>query len=67
MDKNTLKFFIIECRDSKGYSYRKISELLKNQYGKKLSRQAVYGYYKRTKEKELKQKNVILMQNLWIL
>lgn len=64
MDKRTLKMLIIELKDS-GRTYQEISEILKIEHSIIMTRQAVYGMYKRaTSNEEInKSKELMLLTN----
>lgn len=51
MDKNTIKAFIVDCKDS-GMTFQEISDKLNSEYDIQKTRQAIQKMYQRIKNKE---------------
>lgn len=52
IDTTTLKYTIIELKDTKGMSFQKIADLIESEYGIKRTRQAIGKLYQKAKEEE---------------
>lgn len=54
LNREELRALVVKYKN-KGYSYVEISELLKNRYGIKRDRQAIYGIYTRAMKREMRE------------
>lgn len=51
MDRDTLRALVIKYRDEHGYTFQKISDTLREEYGVVRDRQALHGMYTRAKSR----------------
>ena len=63
MDKQTLKCIIVRLKDEENLSFNEIALRLDKQYDIKMTRQAVYGMYKRAHKLIYHNKELVLISN----
>lgn len=67
MDRETLRELIVDYRE-KGYTFSKIAEILREQYGIVKDRQSIHGIYKRAvKSNDEKKELLVNIVNLYVL
>jgi hypothetical protein len=67
MDRETLRELVVDYRE-KGYTFSKIAEILREQYGIVKDRQSIHGIYKRAiKNTDEKKELLVNIANLYVL
>ncbi len=67
MDRETLRELVVDYRE-KGYTFSKIAEILREQYGIVKDRQSIHGIYKRAvKSNDEKKELLVNIVNLYVL